>query len=172
MTELAGYTQLPGGAVACGRKGSPQVNLQATRIIGHFLVRGKAAVQSVNDGWVVKAEDGYLLGVEVADFNALFNAPPSLFVDSVVAQTNGQEGVAYSQQVLHPDNGSATVVSASLSFGSVYDGLTLNVSDPTNIVLSGTPALSSPRWSYFEIGFVWDDGKSACQRYCMSVLPA
>lgn len=72
MAGLPGYTQLPEAGAAYTRDGT----VEALRITGAFLVRGKNFVGHVKDGWLVKGEDGDLFGVEDVVFLDLFTVVP------------------------------------------------------------------------------------------------
>ncbi len=173
-TTAPGYDQqtgMPAGGVA----GAKRVGtITAKRITGPFDVRGRNFVDHIEDGWLCTDEKGYFFGVENADITGAVQVPPALFTDSVASMSAATESVAYDQAVTPPSNSGGALTSASVNFSgsgglAVYDGLTLNLSNLADLRLAGTPATNSPRYAYFEILFVWDDGRSVVQRYGMTV---
>lgn len=156
----------------------PRATLAGVRASGDFLVRGRNHVDSVKGGgWVVTEEDGHVSGWSDSDFDRYFLAPPSLFVDAITGMAAATVGVAYNQTVTLQDHSGLTVTAATLNFptgdaGNLYAGLSLDFSDPSAPILSGTPVASDSfhSWCYFEIKYTLSNHKSMIQRYCLEVI--
>jgi hypothetical protein len=172
---LPGYVALPSAGDVYARAD----RVAAVRIDGPFLVRGKTSVEHVKDGWLVKGADGYLFGLEHADFAQRFtyfgnNPPNNLFGGVVYGLGQMTEGVALADYVVTSPLGNpgATIASIAKTFGDLPTGTTFVGSTPTSPTITGTPgAGTGSTLYYFELTSLWDDGASVLSRYVFGVDP-
>lgn len=163
MSDLPGYTQLPSAGTVVTRVGT----VEAVRITGPFLVRGRCSVDYIHDGWLCKGEDGYLFGVEDALFTGRLIIAPAVAKMGVPAQV----GVAWDVEIGILGEGS----------GLAYTSLTLSAGTPLPSGLSysssthhitGTPAAATQQAYYLEFNAVYDNGTAATLRYIFAIYPA
>ena len=170
--DLAGYG--PGGAAHPGSavEGCTRVGTcTATRMTGPFHVRGPKHVDYIQDGWLCVDEQGDYFGVEDAVLSEVIHVPIPTWTDTIVEELDGQVGVAYNAGnavYAGPTYTDHTVSSMSITYGTLPAGIT--AAGTTDIELSGTPTTAGAY--YYEITWVYDDGRSIVERHTIFIAAA
>jgi len=176
--SLPGIVQVPDdGKVTVVRKYS-RTALSANRISGEFLARSKNHVDHVKDGWVVTDDDGYVRGLEDADFQRLYMIPPdSVTIDAVEFAFGGlitaTHDVALNASAGGPAaNATKSGTGSSITFGSIPASITYahNAGANPTFSLTGTPLEADEGDYYFEVTWTYNDGTSWTTGHVLSVV--
>ena len=171
MSDLPGYAVLPESAQLAVRHG----NVEVVAITGPFLVRGRNHVDHIEDGWLVKGEDGYLFGVEDAVFDSQFAIAPANLQNGIYTEAAMYEEVAltdYDLTIPTPPGG-RTKASSAKTFGTLPTGVTFSSGGASVDTLEGTPADGTggvdSKGYYIEVTVTWEDDSTNTYRYAFSV---